>query len=254
MNLVWVYNGDVKFDSHVGETTPERKIIHINYYVQSILSGKKYGYNTIMYCDVNSVDYFKEVVDEIVIVDPTNLSLLYDSFKIYVLENRDDSDYCIIDGDVILHNRLPEFTGDIMFDSYEVSNFKHTYKNTLQQLTDLNIKDELPMWENIQLPIISVGLLSIKNQELKKYFINNYNTFYNFISKHKEVLNLDFATAIGSQHLLAVSSKNYIRQPLSDVVGDDNPYYKHHCGPVKYYRPIVPTTYLINPKVKKGLL
>ena len=38
-------------------------------------------------------------------------------------------------------------------------------------ITNLGISNELDIWENIQLPIISCGLLSIKNIEIKAKYI-----------------------------------------------------------------------------------
>lgn len=254
MNLVWVFDSEVILGNHVGELTSERKIILMNYYTQSIINAKKYGYHTIIYCDDYSTKYFEGNVDEIIVVDCSNRHLLYDSLKMYVLEHRKDDDYCIMDGDVLLHNQLPMFTGDVIFDAYEISNYNHSYKHILDKLTELNVQEVIPFWKVQKFPIICVGLLSIRNEELKNHFIKYYNLFYNFVSDNKDKLQLDYTTAIGSQYLLTLCSEGYIHQPLSNIVGYENPYYLHHCGPLKYNNPMLPKTHLIHPQNKKTLL
>ena len=48
------------------------------------------------------------------------------------------------------------------------------------------------------------------------------------------------------QYLLSIISENYTQEKLSELVSSDNPYYKHHCGTIKYRNPIVATDYIMH--------
>ena len=244
MKLIWTYTSNVIFGNEMGKHTPERIRILINYYIHSIQSAKNLGYYTIIYCDERSKYYFNNIVDEIITINSNEKSPLWDWVKIKVLEERND-DFCLIDGDIILHSKLPKFTTDITFDSYEINNFKHNYKSILNDLTDMGISNEIPIWQNIQLPIISCGLLNIKNKELKQNYIYNWKLYNEFIKPHIDKVDIDCATMVGAQYLLSILALGLTHTKLSNLVGIDNPYYKHHCGPVKYNNPIVPTNRII---------
>ena len=109
MKLIWTYDINAKQLSEVNRT------ILTNYYILSIKSAKNLGYYTIMYCNSSIKDFWSDYVDEVNEVDNYENSLLWDSFKIKVLEERDD-EFCLIDGDVILHDRLPEFYNEVDID------------------------------------------------------------------------------------------------------------------------------------------
>lgn len=238
MKLIWTYNSNVRFGVQVGTHTPERITILLNYYKQSIKTAIKLGYKTIIYCDSPSSEHFHNIADEVIVVDDKyENSQLWDSFKIKVLEERDD-EFCLIDGDVILHNKLPNFTKQITFDSYEVNNFNMNYKDILNDLTGMGIGDKLSVWVNKKLPIISCGILSIKNDTLKQNYISNWKLYNKFILDVLDKVEIDAATMVGAQYLLTILSQDYTQQNLSNLVGGVNPYYRHYCGPVKYNNPI----------------
>ncbi len=251
MKLIWTYNSDVTFGKEFGNLPENHNLILLNYYIHSIKSATELGYYTIVYCNSKSVIYFENISNEVFVIDNYENSPLWDSFKIKVLEDRDD-DFCLIDGDVILHNKLPKFTTDITFDSYELNNFKYNYKGILNDLTDMGIQNDLVIWENKQIPIISCGILSIRNSTLKEQYIYNWKLYNNFIIKHINKVDIDLATMVGAQYLLSILSQKMSHTKLSNLVGSDNLYYKHHCGPIKYNNPIVPTNELIT-KLKKQL-
>jgi hypothetical protein len=250
MKLIWTYNSNVKFDTIVGEHTPQREIILLNYYIHSINTAVKFGYHTIIYCDVKLLPYFKDVAHEVIVVDEYENSPLWDSFKIRVLEERND-DFTLIDGDVILHDRLPKFTTDVIFDSYETTAFKHKYKDILIKLTKMGIKDVIDIWDNKQLPILSCGILYIGDSSLKKKYVHYWKLYNEFIIKHIDMVNIDLATMVGAQYLLSILSETNSHCKLSDLVSGDNPYYKHYCGPLKYNNPIVNTEHIMTNLKKK---
>ncbi len=253
MKLIWTYNSDVTFGKEFGNLPENHNLILLNYYIHSIKSATELGYYTIVYCNAESVIYFENISNEVFVIDNYENSPLWDSFKIKVLEDRDD-DFCLIDGDVILHNKLPKFTTDITFDSYELNNFKYNYKGILNDLTDMGIQNDLVIWENKQIPIISCGILSIRNTTLKEQYIYNWKLYNQFILKHINKFDIDLATMVGAQYLLSILSEKMMHTKLSNLVGMDNPYYKHYCGLLKYNNPIVPTDYIINVQSKKKII
>lgn len=244
MKLIWTYNSNVTFGNQMGQKTSEREIILVNYYICSIKSAIQLGYYTIIYCDEESVIHFKNIANEIIILNSYENSPLWDSFKIKVLEERND-EFCLIDGDIILHSRLPEFTSDITFDSYEMNNFNYNYKDVLNYLTNLGISNVVECWENKKIPIISCGILNITNQSLKNNYVSYWKKYNQFVLHHLNKFDIDLITMVGAQYLLSLLSYNSSHTKLSNLVGIDNSYYKHYCGPLKYTNPIVPTNYLI---------
>ena len=90
MKLIWTYNGNpVNIDK-----VDYKTIIRINLYITSISTAKRLGYKTKLYCDINSVKYFEEFVDEIVVLEQYDTPF-WDSYKIDVLE-REEGEYCLI--------------------------------------------------------------------------------------------------------------------------------------------------------------
>lgn len=252
MKLIWTYNSNVKFDTVVGEHTPQREIILLNYYIHSIKTAINFGYHTIIYCDSKLSPYFKDIAHEVIVISEYENSPLWDSFKIKVLEDRHD-EFTLIDGDVILHDRLPKFTTDVIFDSYETTAFKYKYKNILTELTKMGIKEVIDIWDDKQLPILSCGVLSIRNSLLKEKYVHYWKRYNQFIIDHIDMVNIDLATMVGAQYLLSILSETNSHSKLSNLVSGDNPYYKHYCGPLKYNNPIVSTEHLIS-NLKKQLI
>ena len=251
MKLIWTFNSNVNFGVQVGLHTPERQTILLNYYIHSINTAHKLGYYTIIYCDSLLKEYFITVADEVIILESYENSPLWDSFKIKVLEERND-DFALIDGDVILHNKLPVFKSDITFDSYEINNFKLNYKAILNDLTNMGIGDVLDIWVNKQLPIISCGILSVKNAELKQKYVSSWKIYNKFIIDNIDKVDIDFATMVGAQYLLTILAEGLEQTKLSNFVGEDTKYYKHYCGPLKYNNPLVAVDYTIH-NLKKAL-
>ena len=183
MKLIWTYDGKMS----KGDDNSRNRIILINYYIHSILTAKKFGYTTIIYCDSGSEKYFNNIADEIHIVDSYEPTLVWDYLKVKVLEDRED-DFYLIDGDVILHDRLPKFTTDVIFDSYETTAFKYKYKNILTELTKMGIKEVIDIWDDKQLPILSCGVLSIRNSLLKEKYVHYWKRYNQFIIDHIDMV------------------------------------------------------------------
>jgi len=252
MKLIWTYNILAK----VGNKTEERKRILINYYIISITNAKKLGYYCVMYTDSFSAKYFENLVDEIHIYDNYENSVQWDCYKIKVLEDRND-DFCLIDGDVILKNKLPEFTTDVVFDTYEVANWKIEYEPVINQFTKLGIGEVLEEWDDTKKNVFSCGILYFKDDKYKKLYVQQWKKYNNFLNEKlkNNVIDVDIATMVGGQYLVTLIA-NYNKlttSHLTTLLGQDGMYYKHHCGIIKYDRPIVPKDFILNIN-KKTLL
>lgn len=240
MKLVWTY------DSTSKDLTETERITLLNYYILSINSAKKLGYHTTMVCNQNDIGFWDSYVDE---VQYCNLhSPLWDSFKMYVLLSF-RGDYCLIDGDVILHNNLPPIETDIAFDSYEILNWTNEYQPTIDTLTDLGIKEIIPYWNNKRIAIMNCGILKINNTMAKILYLIDWKGFNQFIIDNIKYIDTKYATGVGAQYLLSliVNEYNLSTTNLTDNLGDYGKYYQHHYGSQKYTSPIVPTTTILSP-------
>lgn len=252
MKLVWTYNILAK----VGNKTEEKKTILINYYILSIQSAKKLGYYCVIYTDSYSALYFKDIVDEIHICDHYENSVQWDCYKILALEDRND-DFCLIDGDVILKAKLPEFTQDVVFDTFEVSNWKLEYEPVVNQFSQLGISDVLEEWDAKRQPVFSCGLLYFKDDKYRKIYVSLWKKYNNFLNEmlKNNTIDIDVATMVGGQYLVTLIANHYslTRNALHPMLGHDGDTYKHHCGTMKYDHPLVPKDRIIN-TLKKPML
>lgn len=201
--------------------------------IRSIESARKVGYTNIeLYTDdrefakgldIDKVHYISDDYE------------IWDSFKIWVLENRND-DYFLSDNDVIYYDKIPFENGvDIYFDGYEVLSWDMFYKPTMSYLEKNLIFNTIPIWSYSKRKVINIGILKINNQKLKDDYIRYWKSLY-YISKddiesnNENYINI---TQIISQYLLTllVAEFNYIGKNYS---GDDwtqhNLYYKHFAG------------------------
>ena len=252
MKLVWTYDGKMS----KGDDTSRNKIILINYYIHSILTAKQFGYKTIIYCDSNSKKYFESIVDEMVIVESYEDSIVWDYMKVKVLEDRDD-EICLIDGDIILHNKLPIFETDLIFDTYETANWIEEYSQTAKRLEDLGIKQTIPYWDSIRKPVTSTGIFYL-NPIFRKEYVCEFKKCNNFINKNKHTSDFhkDHISLVGGQYLLTlfVNNKNLTKTNINQNMGEYGKYYKHYFGKTKFQSPLVSDTSIYNPNSIKKLV
>lgn len=242
MKLVWTYDAKSKI------LTETERIILTNYYILSINSATKFGYNTVMVCNGNESNFWKRYVDMVVVCESYENSPLWDSFKMYALENI-RGEYSLIDGDVILHKKLPEIETSIAFDSYEILNWVNEYQPTIDKLTELGIDKVIHIWDNKRIPIINCGVIHSINPILKNLYLSFWKTFNRFVIDNQSEIDTKFATGVGAQYLLSLIV-NYYHIPttkLTENLGDKGEYYQHYYGSQKYTSPIVPTDTIIPP-------
>lgn len=252
MKLIWTY--DDKMDK--GESNSRNRIILINYYIQSILRAKQFGYETVIYCNSNLEQYFKDIVDEIIIVESYEDSIVWDYMKVKVLEDRDD-EFCLIDGDIILHDKLPEFKTDIAFDTYETANWIDEYSETTKQLEDIGIKDTIEYWNSTRKPVISTGIFYLAPQ-FRQDYVSEFKRCNNFINEKKDAntFHKDFISLVGGQYLLTlfVNDRGLSKSNFTNNMGEMGQYYRHHFGKSKFENPLVSATEIYNPLEVKDII
>lgn len=243
MNLIWTFNSKGGNDIvRLNET----KITIINYYIHSITTAKKLGYNTIIY--TNMTEPFIGVANEVIDIDIIEDSSVWVNLKLKVLEERTD-DFCLIDPDVILKDRLPEIEEGIMFDTYEIGNWDREYKTQINQLKDLGIEEQFDFWRSERMPVINCGILYIKSKELKDEFVRNWKIYRKWLLDNTtpDMIDIDSAAMIGEEFLITLLSEKLCvqRYPLNEYMGQDGRYHIHHFGVRKFTNPIVPTDRII---------
>jgi hypothetical protein len=251
IKLIWTYDGKMS----KGDDTSKNRIILINYYIHSIVTAKKFGYETIIYCDSNSKKYFEDIVDEIVIVESYEDSIVWDYMKVKVMEDRNDEFY-LIDGDIILHDKLPEPDSDIVFDTYETANWVEEYSYTTKQLEDLGVNSTIPYWESNRKPVISTGIFYLK-PEFREDYVSEFKKCNKFINDTKDdnVFDKDYISLVGGQYLLTlfVNQNNLSKTNINSNMGEMGKYYKHYFGKMKFQNPIVSSERIMKNE-KTGLI
>jgi hypothetical protein len=237
MNLIWTYNFNLKLD---GIKKWHSEVL-TEFYKKSIHTAKNLGYYTILYTNKDRSHIFEKYADEIITAEDYEESPMFDSFKIKVLEERND-DFYLIDGDVILNSRLPDFDVDITFDAYEKEFWKHTYGYQIKELLKFDINNDLPIFNEKadkifsgEEKIFNCGLLRIRNRETKELYIKYWKDFNNFLKRKGKLLNLEH-TLVGGQYILTMVAKEMKSsvKPISEILGEPNDYYRHYVGGIKF--------------------
>jgi hypothetical protein len=252
MKLIWTFNSKggndiVRLNS--------KKITIINYYIHSITEAKKLGYKTIIYTNVP--EPFQNIADEVINIEIKEDSSVWVNLKLKVLEERTD-DYCLIDPDVILRDRLPTIENGVMFDTYEMGNWDKEYSHQIQQLKDLGIEKVFSFWDSKKRPVINCGILYITSKTLKEEFVKNWKIYRKWLLDNttSDMIDIDSAAMIGEEYLLTLLSENLNinKYPVNQYMGQKGRYYTHYFGVKKFTSPIVPTEYILTNDNRKTII
>lgn len=211
-----------------------RKVDQEKWLKDSVESAKSIGYKTEIYTD--SAEFVKNInVDKVHFIKDEYQ--LWDSFKIWVLENREDTNYFLSDYDVIYKSPI-EFNPDvdIYFDGWERLNWDLMYSGTIKLLKDKNILDS-SYWEYSKKPVMNVGILKINNPMLKTKYIEEWKAAYSKLESLLEEFDLIRLTPILTQYLLTliVQKENYSSKFFTTNEWTSfNEYYRHFVGFRKY--------------------
>jgi hypothetical protein len=258
MKLVWTYDSEVKtIVNSVGHWdmgyVENRKMILLNYYIHSITKAKELGYYTIIYCNKSSAKYFDGLVDECIVIPTYEDTPLWDGIKTHPIEHRND-EFCLIDGDIILHKRLPDFKTDIVFEVLEAGNWEKDYEETVIKLDKLGIGKIIPEWNPNRILIANSGILYVNNNEFKSRYVDGWKSINNFVKLHLDEINTFQASLIAGQlfFTLLMNKMGVSNKPISEFLGHDNGYYTHFYGGTKFKNPITKyNSYILEKEGKK---
>lgn len=202
---------------------------------KSIQSARDLNYNVELYTNDKSFSDGLDL-DKVHFID--DKYQIWDSFKLWVLENRTD-DYLLSDSDVIFKNRLEfEKDKDIYFDGIETQNWNWVYESTMKYLKSNSIFSSIPFWTYQKQPIYNVGVLKINNEKLREEYISYWKMLYNELEPHLQNTNKSYTTPILTQVLLTflVNSGNYTYEYFTKDGGwpYNNQYYNHFPGFLKF--------------------
>lgn len=258
MKLVWTYDSEVR--TRVSDASgwdvgyvKNRKMIQLNYYIHSITKAKEFGYYTIIYCNDLSAKYFEGLCDEVIVIGKYENTLLWDGIKTYPMEFRND-EFCLIDGDIILHKPLPEFKRDIVFDVLEAGNWETDYEETVLKLDEMGIGDLIPEWSPERTLVTGSGFMYLKNKEFRDLYVSRWKTLNKFVSDNSNVIDTLQATIIAGQLLftLLIKYHGYEYDTMSKHMDDNNSYYTHFFGGRKFKHPITKyNAYILEKEGKK---
>ena len=229
---------------------------HLDYtydmFYVSMTMAKDLGYSVVLFGSSDVLSKLKGAYD--VSYDVTNMNFfLYDDIKIHILNTLPGNDYCIIDGDLFLFERLnfgDEFDEELssrklMF-SYEDFDVKPKEKiviDALQYFNSFNPKAIIPEWNNLNLSSCNTGLLKLHSgsNDFKSYYIESYMKLrgwylerLHLMNKHELLkTNRTIASHFICEHLLYQLAKHYKLGYLSMYKKRNNDY-SHWKGPTKF--------------------
>ena len=249
MKLIWTYD-DTTGKSFLGD---EHRTTLINYYILSITNAKKLDYETIIYTTLSSKHYFEGIVDEIIIINRPYDTKIWDYLKIYVLENRND-DFCLIDGDLILYKKLPNFDVDVVFDTIEDDNWEFEYAYIVKQFEELEVKEVVDFWSSQKILTMNLGILYFNNFKIKDEYLKLWKKMNIWLNNQTADINLDLATMVISQYLLTLicRKENADIKSLRISTNVKGEFYNHYIGDYKFTHNVVPLNNML--KINKTLM
>lgn len=216
---------------------------YINYYRLAIKTATSFGYECHLYLNDNIVKYFEDLKVSLHIVNDLDLTF-YDAINFYILKSS-NKDALVLDGDIILNNKLPVIEADVVYEMKETHSWEWLYEFWVKESTLNNVKDIIPEWTGKKYnQIINIGAIQIQNKEFRDLYIKRWEDYRDFIKKNKHTLKykvtpLDTVeyTTLASQYILTELAHYY---DLNCV--DLKPYrvYKHYVGNQKFTNNLVP--------------
>lgn len=208
----------------------------IKWLKDSIFSARKCGYLTCLFTDDKDL-YELSIADDNYLVKDS--SYIWDSLKIYVLENYENSNYFLSDNDVIFKAPI-NFSNsvDLYFDVVERRfSWETIYEPTLNDICKFEILKEVPFWNNYLGFTYNLGIMKINNFNLKQSYIKQWKYIHSLLDSYvNNPFNPYYLTPILSQYLLTLLSCNYTVLPLGKLNKNpelENSFYTHYRGGLK---------------------
>ena len=170
---------------HIPEPITTHQIILI--YRECIINNNKF-HKSKMYTTSDCVHLFEDIVDEIEIIDETYDVFFQDDLKFYVLQN-ETAPFTIIDGDIILDNKLITTNEDVVYEKLIKDNPNDDYFLKMRQyLIDYNIESHLPYWKNYDCTY-NLGIVHVNDISFVSGFIKEYTKLKDWYIKTIESVN-----------------------------------------------------------------
>lgn len=226
MRLIWTYKTDV-----FPENSDRYNIIR-GYYVKSFELAKKLDYTTELWSNKSD---FLDLVDVHKVVG-LPAPLFWDALKIEPFRNR-NTDFINVDPDVFLHKKMDIPSSSVVFDGFEKGrSYNLLYKDSIDKLTELGVKDVIPEWETDIKEITCVGVLGFNDLDFQQLFVERYDAITQFVNTHQDHFILKRCTTVAMQYLLTVLIKHHKIDYtyFSKKLGEPNEFYTHMIGKNKF--------------------
>ena len=129
-----------------------------------------------MYTTEDCVDLFNDIVDEIIIINSEYETYFQDDLKFYVLQN-ETAPFTIIDGDIILDNKLIISNEDVVYEKLIKDNPNDDYFIKMRQhLLDYDVESYFSYWKNFDYTY-NLGIVHVNDNKFVDGFMSEYNTF-----------------------------------------------------------------------------
>lgn len=173
MKLIWTYSK--KFKKGILNNIASHS--YIQKLFQKAIKDAPSQYEKIIYTDEDTVDLFKDIVDEVIIRDKNKFIFLAD-LKFDVAE-KINGEFIISDGDLMINKPLTLPTDVDMAFEYrgQASNIVKGYKNVLLQE---GIGTKVPIWNTPNDSYWNLGLMYFNNDILKSKLIKEYRETQSF--------------------------------------------------------------------------
>lgn len=177
MKLIWTYS------SKLNRSTQIKDEDMLTLYKTSIEYGKQYHF-TRVYTDESSKDFFKGLVDDIVVL-PNDFDYYFlDDIKFYVMVN-EQQPFTLIDGDLFLYQALEPIDtklGVELFSEHYKGVFYEKYNKVLESSGVINV---IPYWKS-KVGYYNLGLITINDFSFINDFYLEYNKLKEFYKQNIE--------------------------------------------------------------------
>lgn len=205
--------------------------IYQNIISKSIAFAKKY-HKINFYTDTETLSYLNISDVDIKLIDTSNFYFI-DDFKIHLLSIISDEEI-LIDTDLFLFNKLELEDGYDIYVDFKDSGKNKWYTQYLNWCIDNGIKEIIPDFDNLKIHPPNLGILKIKNKQLKLEYIELYNCIKKWILTKDKNINKGISIVLG-QYLLGVILQH--KYKVYYCYGKHK--YKHLGGPQKFNKDIL---------------
>lgn len=182
MKLIWTYSSKLNRSSQIKDEDM------LSLYKTSIEYGNKYHF-TRVYTDESSKEFFKGLVDDVVVLPNEFDYYFLDDIKFYVMVN-EKQPFTLIDGDLFLYQALEPIDTQIgveLFSKHYKGIFYEKYNKVLESN---GVKELIPYWKS-KVGYYNLGLITINDFGFLSDFYSEYNKLKEFYKQNIEGVYFD---------------------------------------------------------------